>query len=234
MKFLDLKSLVAASALSAAALSMSSPAFAVPVNFAPDGSFATFNFGVGRFETTTLGMALGDTWTFEQTFVNAVGTGTREFESLVGSVATLSPLTLTFATGFANAGFAFSIAYDRTGISDPVGPAGIETGTLMFTLSEMTKAEVGISAPGSNLNSFELDGIGEVTSADGFYTSPQPFSVIMAGTIANDDDIGSLSMTFSSPPDPTVTVSEPATLVLFGAGILGIGFFARRRRTAAL
>lgn len=229
MKFSLPKQLAAAAALSGAALALSSTAMAVP--FAPVGDFATFTFGFANFTTSTNGMQVGDTWTLSPTapgsVINPVGGGEFEFEALDGETPILSDTTLTFDTGFANAGFEFIIDFDRVGIAEPVGPAGAQTGTLTFTIAETTVASV---TPLGVLNFFQLAGIGLITTPDVPYQSPQPFSYIASGTIGSTSDTFSGSFSFSSPPDPAVFVSEPATLVLFGAGLLGMGFVARRRR----
>ncbi len=232
MPFFQPKQFATAALMTGAALGLSSHAHAVP--FAEDGNFATFTVGFSNFETDTDGMQVGDTWDITAGsiagLIAVVGGGEYEFEALNGSQPSTNRSQLFFITGLDNAGFEFYIDFARAGIIDPVGPPGSETGTLTFTIDQTTTAFVSPLGDSEALNAFQLAGIGSVTTPDAPYMSPQPFSYIASGTIANNSQNFSGSFSFSSPPDAAVTsVSEPATLILFGAGLLGMGFISRRR-----
>ena len=127
----------------------------------------------------------------------------------------------------------FVFQYDRSGLG------GSETGDLTFTLDEVTTAE-GTATGQTGTVTLGGEGtisISNVSNGGGsgggtIYDANQSFSVSFSGTIGDiqggeNSVSGSYTATFSSPSQ--VDVPVPASLGLFGAGLMGLGLAARRR-----
>jgi hypothetical protein len=93
------------------------------------------------------------------------------------------------------------------------------SGNVTFTSDVISASDLGLDrgAGFSFANVFPLLGI-----EDGTFTS---FTSSASGTFSAN--------TLSSPPPPPPPVMEPASLALFGAGLLGLGVIHRRRRASA-
>jgi hypothetical protein len=178
---------------------------------------------------------LGESFTLTNTPNIVGGSQTQEFRAIEDPTSagapTLAPGTpgIDISDGPANEGFTLTFGYDRS-----LFGGGSETGTLEFTIDDVTSVSVG---PLGGTNNISLQAVGTIVDlpdSTDIYDDNQQFSLSFGGSVGDVAGLaqisGSYSATFSSPPRPQVPV--PASLVLLGSGLIGLGVATRRRRRA--
>jgi hypothetical protein len=148
----------------------------------------------------------------------AIGSGTGNFAGIAGVTVnnlTLGSNPLVFTTADA-ADFNFSNALLGT-----------------FVASAVTESGAGCGSVGANAVCYSI--FGSFTPGSSFTNDTSPVAG-GADEIWTLNQVGGTGTTISisaTANSPAVTVPEPLTISLFGAGLAGLGFGARRRKAAA-
>jgi len=218
--------------VAALAISVAMAPASATVGYAPLGDTAVFNFG-GDGASTDNTLVAGGVTPSVLTFNNSdpVSFGNKELEAVFGKTPSLLG-NVTLETGAGNNGVWFTVDYQRfVGMIAPNAPAGMQMGTLQFSITSTLIASVTTTGP---LQDFTFAGDLEVTDLNGFYNSPTSGTFRLTGNTATSFPAVGFSLQIElAGADPIVTqASEPAMLAVMGGGLLVIGIAQTRRRRA--
>jgi hypothetical protein len=157
--------------------------------------------------------------------------GTFEFKAIeLGN-----PLTASFVlqVGSGNNGVEFNFAYDRSLVVDPAFAAGSQTGFLKAVITDTTDASFEVTGSGASAQQFwSVSGSLLFSDVGGTYDNGIVGYWSIGGTLSSGDTPVSFEFVIGAagPSPVTNSTPEPAVVGLIGAGLLGLGIAARRRR----
>lgn len=192
-----------------------------------------------------------------QVTFDTAGAGITPGITGTSTIVSADPLTLGFGISGGDLDFTTligTIEHDGVGVSltGDLGTADtmddvtillsnfvINTATSILS-GDVDIGDDGVDVSGADLFSFDLTGLDEAAITD--LTTPQiplSFTQIASDVLVANFQLGTatsltgvqfgLAATAPIADDPTVTVSEPATTAMFGAGLIGFAVSRRRR-----